>query len=167
MARFSVRRPRLFVSGAWLTTADAAKALELTRHGVRYLVHAGELRPTLTPATGQWLFARTEILETVAARARRRLRARGEVWRALRLVARQTEPRQLALPLWGPIGRKVTTRPRSEPGAIRPVGGVSPISPIPETRGAGNGGQPPFKRRRMAKADLHGRQSIAVGGRRR
>jgi hypothetical protein len=153
------KRPaRLHVSSVWLTTADVAKALEVTRHGVRYLVRAGELRPVVTPATGQWLFGRAEVDAVVQARARRRLRAVDEVRRAFRLVARQVEPRQLALPLYGPIGRKVTTRPRSEPGPVWRGNEGRLISPITGTAA---------DRRRMAKADLHERPTYAVDGRRR
>ena len=144
MARFSVPAPR--AAGAWLTTADVARALQVTRHGVRYLVQAGELRPVATPTTGQWLFMRAEVLAAVEARARRRLRAAGERWRALRLVVgRSAEPRQLALPLWGP-GRKGATRPHSEPprGWRETEAGL--ISTVTATRGAA---------RRMAQADLH------------
>jgi hypothetical protein len=153
------KRPaRLFVSSVWLTTADVAKALEVTRHGVRYLVRAGELRPVVTPATGQWLFGRAEVDAVVQARARRRLRAVDEVRRAFRLVARQAEPRQLALPLYGRPGRKVTTRPRSEPPVERPDVWPGRITTVTGTAA---------DRRRMAKADLHERPTYAVTSRRR
>ena len=109
---------------AWLTTADVAQALEVTRHGVRYLVHAGELRPVATAATGQWLFSRVEVEAVAAARLRRRLRSAGEVWRTWRIVRRHAEPTQLALPLYGASRRKVATRPRSERPGDRPAFGA-------------------------------------------
>jgi Helix-turn-helix domain len=144
MARFSVPARRAIA--AVLTTTDVARALQVTRHGVRYLVQAGELVPAVTAATGQWVFSRVEVERVAEARLRRRLRSAGQVWRALRLVARSAEPRQLALPLYGDRRRKGTTHTRIErPGNQRGFEPV-PISSLTDTRGAA---------RRMAKADLY------------
>jgi hypothetical protein len=96
------------------------------------------------------------VLELVAARARRRLRAVGEVWRAWRLVARQAEPRQLALPLYGDPGERAL-RDRVANGPAWPENGARLISAAMATRGD----------RRMAKADLHERPTYAVDRRRR
>jgi hypothetical protein len=155
MARFSVPARRAIA--AVLTTTDVARALQVTRHGVRYLVQAGELVPAVTAATGQWVFSRAEVEAVAAARLRRRLRAAGQVWRALRLVARSAEPRQLALPLYGAARRKGTTQPRSEWGGDRPEVGPGPISAAMATRGD----------RRMAKAGLHDRTARRTAAGRR
>jgi hypothetical protein len=141
VASVPVRRP---VSSV-VATPTVAKALGLTRHGVRHLVQRGELRPSVEPTTGQWLFWREEVADVAKRRARLRMRARGEAWRALRLVARTTEPRQQLLPLGGEGRRKPTTHLRSERGGFTGAKAARLISPTMATRGD----------RRMAKAGLH------------
>src|SRR4051794_26886496 len=119
MARFSVpaRRPRSVQVG----TKTVAKALGVTRDGVRHLVEAGELRPSEEPSTGMWLFFPAEVADVAQRRARLGMRSRGEQWRALRLVARNSDPQQMLLPFWGEGRRKVTTQLRSKPGGFTGV----------------------------------------------
>jgi DNA-binding transcriptional MerR regulator len=50
-----------------LTTADAAKLLDLTPDGVRWLERSGRLRSTRT-ASGQRLFTRAEVLRVRSER---------------------------------------------------------------------------------------------------
>jgi len=161
MARFSVRRPRLIVSRDRITTADVARALQVTRDGVRYLVQAGELTPVVTPATGQWLFSRAEVLAVADARTRRRLRAPRDEWRA-RYAAAQGgaaahvvpgDPVQGWLPLYrDPAQPKVDTRVRSEPWRVWPANGPRLISTVTDTRAAA-------APRRMAKVGLDERHT--------
>ena len=75
----------------WLTTADVARMLEVTRQGVQWLARTGAL-PYEATTSGQRLFREHDMLRVVARRATARLVGR--------LPARPApigEPRQLSL----------------------------------------------------------------------
>jgi hypothetical protein len=105
----------------WLTTADAARMLDLTADGVRWLARQGRLPYERTPA-GQRLFLQADVLNAVQHRACARVRRQ---LRVIRLPSKTGgAPRQL--PLFGPglqlvDGRKgetSTSGSRSESLAI-------------------------------------------------
>jgi helix-turn-helix protein len=97
----------------WLTTADAARMLQMTVHGVRWLARQGRLASEAT-VSGQRLFRLGDVLRLVEQRAAARL---------TRVVTRPSrtpigEPRQLSLfgraRLRLVAERNGTTGPRSE-----------------------------------------------------
>jgi hypothetical protein len=82
----------------WLMTAAAAKLLQLTPHGVHYLVREGRLACEWTH-DGRRLFRLKHVLDLVDQRARARIRSRADQLRVLRprMLRVGLEPRQLAL----------------------------------------------------------------------
>ena len=75
----------------WLTTADTARMLEVTRQGVHWLVQTRRLACETT-ASGQHLFREGDVLHLVEVRARARLVGRPRPQRVA-----IGEPRQLSL----------------------------------------------------------------------
>jgi hypothetical protein len=102
MARFSLAAlaalDRSAVTRLWMTTRDAARMLGISRFGVWWLARKGDL-PGERTVSGQWLFRQDVVRALRDSRAQARLRRRPAVLRAarLRLVAAQTDPRQLEL----------------------------------------------------------------------
>jgi hypothetical protein len=82
----------------WLTTGDAARMLQLTREGVRWLVRQERL-PCEWTHRGARLFRKGVIKRLVEARAEGRIKSRGERLAALRprMLRVDLEPRQLSL----------------------------------------------------------------------
>jgi excisionase family DNA binding protein len=164
MARFSLAAlaalDRSAVNRLWMTTADAARVLAVTRQAVTWLAREGVLMGERT-VSGQWLFRRATVWELMEARAKARLFSRAAVWRAshLRLVHAAREPRQLALfTAHGGVAsaaarRKGTFRSESETSGSRREIAVGPIS---AAMSPGEG------RKRMAKVEEpHARQRVA------
>src|SRR5438046_2598424 len=91
-------RDRSVAEPRWLTTADAAKRLDLTPRGVRWLARQQRLVSERT-ASGQWLFPREEIRRVLLARAEDRAQSRSAALRAVRcrMVRAHLEPRQLSM----------------------------------------------------------------------
>jgi len=56
----------------WLTTADVARMLEVTRHGVQWLARTGRL-PHEQTVSGQRLFRSGDVLRLIERRATARL----------------------------------------------------------------------------------------------
>lgn len=75
MAILADRSPRSSVS-TLVTTLDAARLLQLTRHGVRHLANTGELAGERT-LSGQWMFRYGVVMQLVERRAATRVRRRG------------------------------------------------------------------------------------------
>jgi len=82
----------------WLTTADVARMLAVSRRGVRWLAQARRIRCEYTRA-GQRLFRIAEVERVVLERARERGYSRRELLKLLRprMLRVGLEPRQLAL----------------------------------------------------------------------
>jgi hypothetical protein len=161
MARFSVAPAFRAAASLWLATADVARMLQMSRYGVWWLAKTGGLPCVRTPS-GQLLFLRSVVLEVVERRAKARVRSRDEVYRALRIVRARSEPRQLALPLFGEAKkRKVTQRSMSETGRVAEEKKAVPIRTATLPGGRGD--------KRMAKAEGYGRSECgtSVGRRRR
>jgi hypothetical protein len=74
----------------WATTSDAARMLDLTVWGVRWLARHGGL-PSERTVAGQWLFRLGDVLRLVERRASARLTGR------VRADGPIGEPRQLSL----------------------------------------------------------------------
>jgi hypothetical protein len=79
-------------SRTWLTTADVARMVPLTVHGVRWLARTGQL-PYEVTGSGQRLFRRADVLRLVAQRATTRLTGLAAVPAGARIGG----PRQLSL----------------------------------------------------------------------
>lgn len=90
------------------TTGDAARALHVTREGVRYLVREGQLACTRTPSKLR-LF-REEDVDRLA-RLRSRARLRGVAVLRPKKIGPRGEPRQMSL--FRPHLRLVSGRDRS------------------------------------------------------
>ncbi len=84
-----------------LTTGTAARALRVSREGVRYFVRAGQL-PCEQTQSGLRLFQADDVRRLAEARARATLEP------APTIRPPRTEPRQLRLRLFRAAGRKVT-----------------------------------------------------------
>lgn len=84
----------------WLTTGDAARMLQVTRQGVRWMVADERLRCERTN-TGQRLFQESDVLRLAAVRATARIQRRDARLMAIRvrMLRASLEPRQLALRL--------------------------------------------------------------------
>ena len=82
----------------WLTTADAAKVLGVTRQWVGTIAQRGELRGELT-RSGQWIFRRTDVHDALIARQEAKARSRSAKLAAVRLTMLTVgwEPRQMSL----------------------------------------------------------------------
>ena len=82
----------------WLTTADVARMLELSRWGVLWLVKDSQLRCERT-RSGQRLFRRGDVLDLIERRAKARGRGRLARLRArrVRMLKAELEPVQLKL----------------------------------------------------------------------
>lgn len=113
----------------WYTTGDAARALHVTREGVRHLAREGKLTFTRTPS-GLRMFQEGAVLELAAQRTRARLRS----VRALRpkKVGVRGGPRQLSF--FGPPFRLV------QGGASLDKCQVDRARPLNEIVGSDNGG---------------------------
>jgi len=90
-------RDQILAEG-WLTTADAARMLERSVDGVRWLARQGQL-PYERTLSGQFLFRAGVVQRVVAQRAVARTRNRSARLQALRprMLRVGLEPRQLCL----------------------------------------------------------------------
>jgi Helix-turn-helix domain len=86
----------------WLTTADVARRLGLTKNGVRWLVRTGQLACEWT-RSGQRLWRYGEVQRCLTERADARARSRRERLAAVRvrMLKARLEPRQVRLRLVG------------------------------------------------------------------
>jgi hypothetical protein len=89
----------------WLTTADAARMLQVTRHGVRWLVRQGKLACERM-TSGQMIFRHSEVVRLVDVRATARLS------RVPAVDSPITAPRQLSL--FGTARLRLIRREKSE-----------------------------------------------------
>ena len=82
----------------WLTTADAARMLQVTVYGVRWLAQSRHLAGERT-LSGQWIFRSEDVERAMVQRGRWRVQRRSERLRDVRIQMLKAGlgPRQLAL----------------------------------------------------------------------
>lgn len=78
----------------WFTTADAARALQLTTDGVRFLARTAQLACTTTP-NGQRLYRQDDVLRLAERRTEQRLRGLLSV--RPKMLRARGQPQQLNL----------------------------------------------------------------------
>lgn len=100
-----------------LTTYDAARVLDLTPEGVRYLVRQGQL-PARKTINGRRLFRKHDVLELLRARGEQRIRRRRRI-----LVAARTAS-QIRLPLPPPVPTLYAVRPRMVKAGLKAKGSL-------------------------------------------
>ncbi len=99
----------------WLTTADAARALQVTPRWVRWLARMKELPCTQT-RSGLWLFRESDVLRLAERRAKARGRGQAVWWAVVRpqMLKATLEPRQPRFRLVRSCGQSERSLPQAE-----------------------------------------------------